>query len=610
MFYDIGNGFNEKESLKIDVSPLNEIQSIVFTIPGTLNNIIGFRIDTGSITKEIKIEKISLKTEHGSFSWEPQEILDEFSGYADYSLREVRGTTLYLKTMGNDPQLTYTGAISDKINMINTGKNIQYSIISVVLFLLIFILPLCIKKDQKLRKFTEKQKYFLVLFFVSFLAYLLWIIAFFPGIMSFDSLSHWEQATSGVYDNAHPFLYSFFISFLQLIWNSPAIVALFQIGMTSFVLAYSLNFFLKQGVSKIKIGIVFLVFIILPSIGIYNITLWKDVLFAQLITLLAMFFVAHITDKETVRDRDMVLIGLLTILIANIRHNGIIYFLIVPVLYILFKMVTPKRIIILISSIAVFYILFNIILFGIFNVTNNSKIIMKEWVRLQIIGNALNMGYIPTPRDTLIIEQILPLNALREQYDCTAVDYIKESIDPKVFSDMKIVAEFNTITNTIILHDLRSVLRDRICLFSSLIGFGDPQLQYLHHWNIDKNIYGLRQSPNETLSNFFTSYATWSIKYPQRWILWSHVTYILLYILFLIKALYRKNYALLGFIILITINIPILFVFGVARDFRYLYMIQFALPFIFLIDAITPGSFMYKNKYPKDGSLELEREMK
>ncbi len=435
----------------------------------------------------------------------------------------------------------------------------------------------------------KNNKLFLFLFFSSFSVYSLWLFAFFPGIMSFDSVSQWEQASTKIYNNAHPFLHTLLITLLKSVWDTPAFVALFQIIISSLIIAYSLVFFLKLGASKKKIFIVFFILLILPSVGIYNITLWKDVLFAQCITALSIIFIKDFLNQTKITNTKIILVAVLTLLISNMRHNGIIYLPIVPLIYFSFRIINVKKLALMTISIIIFYITLNVIVFNVLHVTSTSDSLPREFVKLQIIGNALRMGYAPSKEESDTIEKLMPLEEFRKRYNCSAIDYLRIDNSPmneKLFYDKKFISEFDKISNAIIMNNLQFAISDRICLFSSLTGLSNPRWQFLYHNDIDENIFGIKQSSNNSLRNVLNSYLVWSTKYPQRFILWSHFFYILIYIYFFIKSFYTKNYALLGFIIIITINVPALFIFGIARDFRYLYMINFALPFIFLVDDI------------------------
>lgn len=442
---------------------------------------------------------------------------------------------------------------------------------------------------KKITKLLIKEKWFFVFFSISFSIYALWLIAFFPGIMTFDSISQWTQSVKGVYDDAHPFFHTMITTSLRLIWDSPAAIALLQITLSSLIISYALNFFIKEGVAIRKVIFAFLIFITIPSIGIYNITLWKDVFFAQFITILALFFVRNYQNKLSINNINIILIALLTILIANMRHNGIIYILFVPLLYISFKLINLKKALLLLSTITLFYLLINILLLNYLHVTNKSGTFLNRITQIQIIGNILSMGLPIGKADANTIEKIMPLEEFRKRYNCSAVDYLlmKDSpFDGNIFTDKDFLKEFDKASNNIIIHNIPNAIADRICLFSHLIGLGDVKWAMLHDNTIMDNPLGIKQVPQNNLRIFFNDYLEWSRKYPEILIFWGHFLYILIYIYYTIKSLLQKKYALLGFIILITINIPVLFIFGAARDFRYLYMIQFALPFVFLIDDI------------------------
>ncbi|MCX6751896.1 MAG: hypothetical protein NTZ87_00095 [Candidatus Nomurabacteria bacterium] len=441
---------------------------------------------------------------------------------------------------------------------------------------------------EKLKKILQENGYFISFFLISFFAYAIWLRAFFPGMMSPDSINQWTQAGSRIYNDAHPFLGTFLMTLLRFIWDSPAIIGLFQIFVSSFIIAYSLNFFLKQGISKTKIVIVFFIFLILPSVGVYNITLWKDVLFAQCIAFLSIIFVKNYISQEKITNSGITLVAFLTILICNIRHNGVIYFLVVPAVYFLFRIVNLKKLFILISCTVLFYIFFNIILFNILNVSNARDFLPTEFIRLQIIGNAIRMGYNPTKNEVNTLEKVMPIDEFRKLYDCSTVNSIM--MGPKMNTNILLndifISDLNKIIDNIILNNLQYAITDRTCLFSVLVGMGPLSSQFLYQPGIYENTLNLEQHPNRRLNIFLSQYLDWSKEYPQRSIFWSHFFYILLYIYFLITAICKKNYTLLGFIILITVNIPAIFIFGLSKDFRYLYMIQFALPFIFLVDNV------------------------
>jgi len=69
--------------------------------------------------------------------------------------------------------------------------------------------------------------------------YLVWLLIFWPGVMSVDSLKIWRAAQlPEVYLNDHPILNVFLYSYLYHIWNNQAVVPLFHVLVTSLQVAY------------------------------------------------------------------------------------------------------------------------------------------------------------------------------------------------------------------------------------------------------------------------------------------------------------------------------------------------------------------------------------
>src|SRR3989338_4093739 len=150
LFYDTGKGFNEGESIRKYVSRINTLRTIKFNLPLPPMVVLNFRLDTGDINNTVEIKQISLKTVKQTFSWGPQEILNEFSGNNHFSLEEVQGNVLYLETSGGDPQLVFYGSISNKVDaddVNNKGRKTMYFVLTIGIFLLaILAVPFCIKK--------------------------------------------------------------------------------------------------------------------------------------------------------------------------------------------------------------------------------------------------------------------------------------------------------------------------------------------------------------------------------------------------------------------------------------------------------------------------------
>ncbi len=164
LFYSTGKDFNQEESIGITVYPSKSFQKIIFKLPHFSTIIKSFRIDTGSQTKNIEIRQILLKTKKQSLSWKPQEILNEFSGYFDFSLKEVKGDALHFETSGNDPQFIYSGEKLNKIDLKDGTKKTLLYILIFIFFVITFIIIFLLKAN--ISKFIKNSNFRFIIIFI------------------------------------------------------------------------------------------------------------------------------------------------------------------------------------------------------------------------------------------------------------------------------------------------------------------------------------------------------------------------------------------------------------------------------------------------------------
>lgn len=127
---------------------------------------------------------------------------------------------------------------------------------------------------------------------------IIWWLAFYPGVMTADSLDQWRQALTHNYNDAHPFTSTLFMSAFRWLHDTPAWVSLTQVVMTSCMLAGFFVYAQRRGVTKKLLITIALVFILWPIYGIYSVTIWKDIIYSLLVTSLSLLCFALIIDKR------------------------------------------------------------------------------------------------------------------------------------------------------------------------------------------------------------------------------------------------------------------------------------------------------------------------
>ncbi|MYL51841.1 hypothetical protein GLW08_00665 [Pontibacillus yanchengensis] len=175
---------------------------------------------------------------------------------------------------------------------------------------------------------------FLVYFVIPFLAWLVYFIAFFPATMTPDSLSQWGQAHSYDWSNWHPLVHTWLLTVLVQIWDSPGVLALFQVFMMALVWAYGMKSIEKQGVSFVWLSLFTVLVAAWPVLGIYSVSLWKDVLYSIVLFLFCVLTFNIVFSRGTwlTQKSNLLLLFITSLGVAFFRHNGFPVFLVMGIL--------------------------------------------------------------------------------------------------------------------------------------------------------------------------------------------------------------------------------------------------------------------------------------
>ena len=153
---------------------------------------------------------------------------------------------------------------------------------------------------------------------------LIYLIAYWPGVMTNDSNDQWNQVFTGNFNGWHPAFHTFNIWLLTRIWASPAIVAMAQILATSLVIAWGIAELRRNGTSIWASWGTVSMFCLIPIYPQMMITLWKDVAYS--VSMLALSILALkivFSDGKWLNTKSAwVKLGIVSALVALYRHNG------------------------------------------------------------------------------------------------------------------------------------------------------------------------------------------------------------------------------------------------------------------------------------------------
>ena len=208
-----------------------------------------------------------------------------------------------------------------------------------------------------------KRPAFWLMFAGGLIAYSGWLLVYWPGHLTTDSIHIWWSAKNpGYFLHEHPFMNILYYRFMQQIWDHFAVVGLFQISATSLLGSYIFYDLYKNGLPFILIIPFYLWFITSVPIGLYNITLWKDIPFAILVVFWAYYFTRlRLHSYNKVPEMNFIVLIMLLLSVSLFRYNGLIYLILIPLGLAIYQGIATKKI--AIASLTVLLIVSASILF-------------------------------------------------------------------------------------------------------------------------------------------------------------------------------------------------------------------------------------------------------
>lgn len=243
----------------------------------------------------------------------------------------------------------------------HAGRFIFQCIFALISTWILFALWRLFKKMGSLRDMIlNDRRYIFWLFFGgAILSFSIWLIAFWPGVMSIDSLKVWRAASiPGLFIMDHPILNVIFYMYLMHLWNHIAVVPIIHIVLVSLLGSYIFFSLYRKGIRLTVLLPFYLLFVFSIPVGLYNIVLWKDIPFALLVT----FWAFTLTDMLHHKKRGSLKISmekwgvlfLLYLSLALIRYNGALYLLIIPALLVAMRIIPVKKAVIFLTLLSIF----------------------------------------------------------------------------------------------------------------------------------------------------------------------------------------------------------------------------------------------------------------
>lgn len=313
---------------------------------------------------------------------------------------------------------------------------------------------------------------FLKYAFFPFVVWTLYLISFYPGIMTNDSVNQWWQLSVFHFNAYHSPIDTLFEWLVTRVRYSPASIAMSQIVLLSITYGYAMTVLEQCGIKKSILRWMTLIIGILPVNGMMVITLWSDIPYSvAMLFLTALMIHVVATRGEWLKSRKhvIVLTVALTLVIA-LRHNGIMpVFATIVGLLILYKNV--RRQMLLVSFMTVICVVF--IQFPVYKLLRVDPLPSSFPLQGQIheIGALVHAG-VPIRKDeSRILNAVYPISSWNSQYNKYTSDWLY--FDPQFNKNLldtnaQFRNEFLHVWMNLSIHNPSVVLADRLIYQSSL----------------------------------------------------------------------------------------------------------------------------------------------
>lgn len=150
------------------------------------------------------------------------------------------------------------------------------------------------------------------------------LLAYWPGVMTPDSMWQWTQVLTGEYDNWHPAFHTMLQWVLTRPARTPAIVAAAQIAAVSGVVGWALSSMRRLGLPAAAAWLMSSLIALWPPNGILVVTLWKDIPYSIGVLALGVMLLKEVDGRDSVLGTrgGWAIVGGVCGLVALVHHAG------------------------------------------------------------------------------------------------------------------------------------------------------------------------------------------------------------------------------------------------------------------------------------------------
>jgi hypothetical protein len=252
--------------------------------------------------------------------------------------------------------------------------------------------------------------------------WVVYLLAFWPGILTEDSIEQWTDMTSGVIRGYHSPLQTTLHWLLTRLWFSPAIIIVAQIAALSAAYAMVARECAARNAPRWLLNTTTLLVAAWPANGFLVVTLWKDVPYSiALLWITALTLrLARLGSAPSVGRFDVALMAVALTAASTFRHNGLPTVALFVVLLIR-AVPVPRRSAWHVAALTVAGVL--AIQFGLFRLLRVQSYhpAYRDQTILHQTAAAMRPGTAYTPDDFAALGRIMPIANWVQDYRCESV---------------------------------------------------------------------------------------------------------------------------------------------------------------------------------------------
>jgi hypothetical protein len=407
--------------------------------------------------------------------------------------------------------------------------------------------------------------------------WVIYLIAFWPGLMSNDSINQWDQLTSGHLDNSIPAFHTITTWLITRVWLSPAAVALAQIIALSIVFGLTMRELEYWQVPKWVRVVITVAFSLSMANGLMVITLWKDIAFSiAMLGLFAVLLRVVRSRGESLRSPLHAVLLLLTLLgVSLYRFNGIVVsaLTILALLWVWRKSLF-SRILLLGGLWLGAFVLITGPLYGALSVRPVTPYFTLNPLVFQV--GAMVKSDVPlSDEERTLLNSIQPIESWKSSYNCYSLNALfwNTEVDQQFFNSH--VGEFLALWKRLVISYPGILAQHQLCVSSMIWRISEPTDGYLstYYPNIISNNLGLStQSLLPWLEDFITQQANQAAHPDTIWWVWRPALYLYISIFCVCVAAFRvKHRTMLIILFPVLVNSLVIAATSGVQDFRYQY---------------------------------------